>query len=79
VHILAPLIMLFLLGNTIVGANNAFNMLMTDLYAYRPAKAMVGMHMYKFLCGVGATSEDYKDWMVGAVIAGLWVSSSPGL
>lgn len=29
---------------------------MTDLYAYRPAKAMVGMHMYKFLCGVGAVA-----------------------
>lgn len=85
VHISAPLIMLFLLGNTIVGANNMFSTLMNDLHAYRPATAMAGMNMYKFLCGAGAVAAVLPlvritgiGW-VGTVIAGLWVIVSPGL
>lgn len=85
VHISAPLIMLFLLGNTIVGANNTFNTLMIDLHAYRPATAIAGMNMYKFLCGAGAVAAVLPlvgiigiGW-VGTVIAGLWLVVSPGL
>lgn len=85
VHISAPLIMLFLLGNTIVGANNTFSTLMIDLHAYRPATAIAGMNMYKFLCGAGAVAAVLPlvgiigiGW-VGTVIAGLWLVVSPGL
>ncbi|OJJ85836.1 putative MFS multidrug transporter [Aspergillus glaucus CBS 516.65] len=85
VHISAPLTMLFLLGNTIIGANNTFSTLMIDLHAYRPATAIAGMNMYKFLCGAGAVAAVLPlvgiigiGW-VGTVIAGLWLVVSPGL
>lgn len=85
VHIACLLVMLFLLGNTIVGMNNMLATLLFDLHASRPAAAMAGMNMYRFLAGAGAAAAVLPlihvigiGW-VGTIIAGMWFIASSGL
>ena len=85
VHISCLLVMLFLLGNSIVGMNNMLNTFLVDLHASRPATALAGMNMYKFLVGAGAVAAVLPlidvigiGW-VGTIVAGMWFLASPGL
>lgn len=85
VHISCLLIMLFLLGNAFVGMNNMIVALLIDLNASRPATAVAGMNMYRFLVGAGAVAAVLPlvhvvgiGW-VGTIIAGLWFLASSGL
>lgn len=85
VHIAGPLVMLFFLGNTVVGVNSTLAALLIDLHAYRPATAIAGMNMYKFLVGAGAVAavlpliKAIGIGFVGTIIAGVWLLASPGL
>lgn len=85
IHIAGPLVMLFFLGNTVIGVDTILATLMIDLHAYRPATAMAGMNMYKFLCGAGTVAavlpliEVIGIGFVRTIIAGVWLLASPGL
>ncbi|KAH8432709.1 uncharacterized protein LDX57_010336 [Aspergillus melleus] len=85
VHIAAPLITLFLLGNTDAGVTNTLKMLVMDLHTSRPATATAAMNSFKNLIGAGAVAAALPlinvvgiGW-IGTIISLLWLLVTPAL
>ncbi|KAI9034970.1 putative MFS multidrug transporter [Aspergillus affinis] len=85
VHIAAPLVFLFLLGNTDAGVTNTLKMLVMDLHTSRPATATAAMNSFKNLVGAGSVAAALPlinaigiGW-VGTIICFLWLLATPAL
>lgn len=81
-HVSAPLILLFFLGNAVVGVNNVLGALIMDLQAYQPGMTRSAMTIFKCLPGAGVVAGINPaigaigfGWL-GTIFTGTWVLTS---
>lgn len=85
VHMAAPLVTLFFLGNASTGTSNILCMLIIDLHSHQPATAMAALNLFRFAFGAGAVAAGVPliqavgiGWM-GTAFALLALIASPAL
>lgn len=81
-HVSAPLILLFFLGNAVVGVTNVLGALIMDLQAYQPGMTRAAMTIFKCLPGAGVAASINPaikaigfGWL-GTIFAGTWMLTS---
>jgi hypothetical protein len=84
-HIAAPLIFLFFLGNAGVGATNVLAALIMDMQAYQPGMTRASMNMGRCLpiagvaAGINPAIQVIGLGWLGTLFAGCWLVFSPAL
>lgn len=82
VHVAGPIVMLFLLGNSLTGASSLLTALMLHLNPQQPASASAAMNSFRFLCAAGTAAGATPliktvgtGWM-GTIIALVYFGAS---
>ncbi|KAJ6096099.1 MFS general substrate transporter [Penicillium sp. IBT 16267x] len=82
VHVAGPIVMLFLLGNTLIGASSLLTGLMLHLNPQQPASALAAMNSFRFICAAGTAAAATPlikavgtGWM-GTIIALVYCGAS---
>jgi predicted MFS family arabinose efflux permease len=85
IHLSAPMILLFFLGNTTAGVTSILATLMIDLHVNQPGSVLAALNAFKNLSGAAAAAAAVPmvdhlgfGWS-GVIVAGLWILVSPGL
>ncbi|KAE8397668.1 MFS general substrate transporter [Aspergillus pseudonomiae] len=85
VHMSAPLVVMFFLGNATAGTSNVLSMLIIDLHSHQPATAMAALNIVRYGASAGAVAATIPlinaigiGW-TGTLFALIGLVSSPVL
>jgi hypothetical protein len=77
VHIAGPLVLLFVLGNTVTGSQNTLIALIIDLHSHRPATASASLGLFRSLAGAGVAAAVIPlIEAIGIGWTGTWIAAS---